>query len=98
MIVSDRATVLILTHRLAPRGFFAQDRLEHLAAGIARHRLLAKDDVLRHFEIGEMLASECQQITDIERLSRSWYDDRADLLAHHLIRHADDRDFKDRRV
>ena len=43
--------------RLAPLGLVAQLRLEHLAGGVARERLVAQGDDLRHLEVGHALAS-----------------------------------------
>ena len=41
-----------------PLGLLAQDRLENLAARVARQRLGAERDVLRHLEVGDPLARE----------------------------------------
>lgn len=57
------------TKRLAPFGLSSQHRLEHLAAGVARHRLRSHRYILRNLEIRKVLSSERNQIIQIQVLA-----------------------------
>src|SRR5439155_25244475 len=50
--------------------------------------------VLGDLEVGQPLAGEVQRATQVEGAARGRHDDRADLLPHHLVGYADDRDLE----
>src|SRR5207244_7716179 len=77
-----------LAQRLSPVGLLAQLALQHLAAGVARQRILAYSDELRDLEVGQTRAAVLEHGVDLERCPGRGHDHGADLLAHHLVGHA----------
>src|SRR5450759_2553858 len=76
--------------RLPPLGLLAQNALEDLAARVARQHVLAHQQILRHLEVRQRRAGVRQERLSVERRARRRHHDGADLLAHHLVRDAND--------
>src|SRR6266511_5137319 len=73
----------------APVGLVSYSPLEQLAAGVAGQRVGPDDDVLRHLEVGDSLPKVVLDRLYVDAAAGRRHQHRPDLLAHHLVRHAD---------
>ena len=86
-------------HRASPSSGEAgtQLALEHLEAR-AERELVDEPDLARVLVLAQVLPRPVDQLVSVDRLPGRGHDDGADLLAVHVVGHADHRDLRDGRV
>src|SRR5260370_18354488 len=81
---------------LAPLEVFAQLLLQNFSPGVSGQGFLAQHQVLRVFEISQMVSGEAEDLGGLSSAPRFENDSRAHFFSHHLVRYPHSTDLKDR--